>query len=194
MALLQDFLDTHGLTRDELPPDLLAIVRATDEGDDPLGPLGCSLVTSESSVSLLTHDYLTDEDRANPGIMANIDAISRVVQLCTFVIEHEDGDVAGYWRGPEERPLAESPVITFDSEGQFRRLAGERIIEAVVSEWCFDTDQLDDVGAELRVIGVDLDVDDPDEVDFAERPDVEVWPDELHRRFDAEERAARGLD
>lgn len=194
MALLQDFLDTHGLTRDELPADLLAIVRATDEGDDPLGPLACSLITSESDVPLLTHDYLTDEDRANPGIMANVDAINRVAQLCTFVIQHEDGDLAGYWRGEQERPLTESPLVTYDSEGQFRRLAGGRVVEAVVSEWCFDTDQLDDVSAELRGIGVELGIDDPDAVEVVDRPDVDEWPDAVHRRFDAEERVARGLD
>lgn len=194
MSLLQDLLDTHGLTRDELPPDLLAIVRATDEGDDPLEPLACSLITSESTVPLLSNDYLTDDDRANPGIMANVDAISRVLELCTFVVQSEDGELAGYWRGPEGRPLAESPLVTYDTEGQVRRLAGTRLVEGIVSEWCFDTDQLDDVDAELRAIGVELGVDDPDEVELAEHPEVTVWPTDLHRRFDAEERAARGLE
>src|SRR5689334_4494197 len=59
----------------------------------------------------LDTSYLTESDRDNPDIMANVRAIADVCRLVTFIAAHEDGEYYGYWRGPSMRPVADAPLV-----------------------------------------------------------------------------------
>jgi hypothetical protein len=96
-----------------IPDDLLALLLAGEAaGDDPLREaLGHSLLIPERDYPLLTGSYLNDTDRQNPDIMANVAAINEIIDLITFVAESDDGDMLGYWHGPERTPIGSAPFV-----------------------------------------------------------------------------------
>jgi hypothetical protein len=66
--------------------------------------------------------YLNDEDRADPDIMANVEAMAATNQLIAWFGRDSEGFV-GVWRGPENRPLREAPIVRLDTEGQYSIIA-----------------------------------------------------------------------
>jgi len=66
--------------------------------------------------------YLTEQDRANPDIMANIEAMLATNSRIAWFGKDEEGFV-GLWRGTEDRPLPECPVLRLDTEGQYTLIA-----------------------------------------------------------------------
>jgi hypothetical protein len=104
----------------------------TQNAADPLARLGARLIEPGMDVSLLSHAYLTEKDRANPDIMANVAAIGAVLALATFVMELDDGQLLGYWHGPEQTPIEDAALIEFDTEGQFYFVSGLTITEAML--------------------------------------------------------------
>ena len=52
--------------------------------------------------------------------------------LITIVAESEDGDMIGYWHGPERTPIGDAPIVKFDTEGTFGLMQGRRLSEAML--------------------------------------------------------------
>jgi len=63
--------------------------------------------------------YLTESDLSDPGIRANIKAHQMVFPYVAFFAAHKDGEYLGYWRGPSMRPVAKSPLVWLNNEGQY---------------------------------------------------------------------------
>src|SRR5438105_15049439 len=101
-----------------VPKDLRALLDvAKSDGTDPLREaLGFALLVPGRDYPLLTGSYLNDGDRQNPDIMANVAAINDVLSLITIVAESDDGDMIGYWHGPERTPIGNAPVVKLDTE------------------------------------------------------------------------------
>jgi hypothetical protein len=159
---------------------------------DPLEELGCKILMPGEIHSLLSHDYLNDEDRANPNIMSNVVAIDAVIARCSFVAVTDDSDVVGYWHGPQALTIERAPIVKFDTEGQFSLLHGRHLTEALVGDRVFDDDE---AFAEFRdgfaAHGIAFHAGRWD--DLAE-PDASSKPDEMHSRLYNEERVRRGLE
>ena len=85
--------------------------------------------------------YLSADDLANPDIAANVKAIAEVCDLIAFVGSDEDGNYFGYWRGPKRESITASPIVRFDSEGQFNLCAGSTFAEAILVSQTFDPKQ-----------------------------------------------------
>src|SRR6266545_3257150 len=66
--------------------------------------------------------YLTDADRDNPDIAANLAAMSETNKLIAWFGRDAEGYL-GLWRGPDGRPLDEAPVVRLDTEGQYSIVA-----------------------------------------------------------------------
>lgn len=66
--------------------------------------------------------YLTDADRQNPDIAANVEAMAETNRLIAWFGRDAEGYL-GLWRGPQNRPLTEAPVVRLDSEGQYSIVA-----------------------------------------------------------------------
>ena len=72
--------------------------------------------------------YLTDADRKNPDIAANVDAMTETNKLIAWFGRDAEGYL-GLWRGPNNRSLTEAPVVRLDTEGQYS------IVAATVPEY-----------------------------------------------------------
>src|SRR5437763_1778649 len=114
--------ETEILRGQAVPPDLRILLDVAGcAGDiDPLrDALGFAHLVPGRDYPLLTGSYLNDSDRHNPDIMANVAAINDVVLLTTMVAESDDGDMIGYWHGPERTAIGTAPIVKLDTEGMF---------------------------------------------------------------------------
>ena len=117
--------------------------------------------------------YLTEEDLQDPDISANVRAIDDTFELISFVAATEDGEYVGYWRGVDDTPVANAPVVLYSNDGQFS-LCGNRMIEApfFIS---FGDDLLDELRSRANTHGFRLDfesIDDLPESQTTMKPDA----------------------
>ncbi|MBB5958478.1 hypothetical protein FHS29_005086 [Saccharothrix tamanrassetensis] len=161
-------------------PEDLAIWRRRQAAGKP-NPWSESLrlLADDERPAALDTGYLTAEDLANPDIAANVRAIGETAALITWVAEDEDeGRAFGYWRGPDDLPLAAAPVVSLDNEGQFQLLRGANLSEALSDEYGQWTDDgYPGLVAQCRSRGVTISADDPAELP---EPTVSPTPAEHH--------------
>jgi hypothetical protein len=122
-------LSTHRLNGEPVPADLAILVAHADEF---LQQTGIALNWEPGWAPWLDTSYLNEANLANPDIVANVRAMAEVCRLIAFVAAHEDGEYYGYWRGYGQRPVAQSPLVRLDNEGQFSVLVGKTFAEAIL--------------------------------------------------------------
>ncbi|MDX8050698.1 hypothetical protein SK571_15015 [Lentzea sp. BCCO 10_0798] len=161
-------------------PEDLAVWRSRQEtgASNPWSD-GLRLLADDELPAALDTGYLTAADLANPDIVANVRAIEETAALITWVAEDEDeGRAFGYWRGPDDLPLASAPVVGLDNEGQFQLLRGTTLSEALSDEYGQWADEgYAGLVALCRAQGVTISTDDPDELP---EPAVSPAPAEHH--------------
>jgi len=98
----------------------------------------------------LDNDFFTGY-REKDGVSPEVDAAYRkMFEHIAFVGRRNDGELVGYWLGPENRTPSDSPIVELDTEGQFHLLGrnlAEYLLSCVFSENDF---------AQLRRILADL--------------------------------------
>lgn len=174
----------------DIPPDLLRLyetetrrVPNVHEYVDAYEMLGLELIVPGALPSLMTNDYLSEEDLKNPDIRANVKAVDEVFAHCTFVATDDNGNLIGYWRGPEKLPLDQAPVVRFDTEGQFTLLDGLHITEAVAADMTFEDDEkFSELRAAFEKMGVAFSSSHRDTLARHAHPPSES-PDEMHQRL-----------
>lgn len=160
-----------------IPEDLLVWRRLQTDGEpNPVVGRPASVGRGHQPTVLDT-GYLTADDLANPEIAANVRAMADTSGLITWVAEDEDESTAfGYWRGPQDTPLAEAPIVSLNSEGQFDLLPGNlseaRSIE--YGEW--SDEGYAGLAADCRAQGVSI-AEDPDQ---PPEPSASPTPREYH--------------
>ena len=176
-----------------VPPDLRALLNAAGSaGDiDPLREaLGFALLVPGRDYPLLTGSYLNEGDRQNQDIMANVAAINDVLALITIVAESEDGDMIGYWHGPERTPIGNAPIVKLDTEGTFGLMQGRNLSEAMLGNDTFgDAERFAGARAWLVSQGIAIDA-----MSWRELspPKASTLPDKLHDLLYEQKRIAAG--
>src|SRR5262249_28141309 len=66
--------------------------------------------------------YLTEAERKNPDIAANVEAMNETNKLISWFAEDGEGYV-GLWHGPSRRAPAASPIVRLATEGQYAIVA-----------------------------------------------------------------------
>jgi hypothetical protein len=162
-----------------VPEDLAVWRRRQGAGTSNPWSDGLRLLADDELPAALDTGYLTVEDLANPDIAANVRAIEETAALVTWVAEDEDeGQAFGYWRGPNDLPLASAPIVSLDNEGQFHVLRGANLSEALSDEYGqWADDGYPGLVALCRSQGVTISADDPDELP---EPTVSPTPAEHH--------------
>jgi hypothetical protein len=175
------------------PPDLRALldVAASAAGSDPLREaLGFAFLVPGRDYPLLTGSYLNDSDRQNRDIMTNVAVSNDVLALITMVAESEDGDMIGYWHGPEHTPIGNAPIVKFDTEGMFGLMQGRTLSEAMLGNDTFDdAERFADARAWLAGCGIEIDAKNWSELST---PEASTRPDKLHKALYQQKRIAAG--
>ena len=165
------------LNGEPVPDDVKALLANHDE---LLERTGVELNWKKKWAPWLDASYLSAKDRANPDIAANVRAIEEVCGLISFIGAHEDGNYFGYWRGPKQRPIAKSPLVCLDNEGQFGLLADSTFAEAILVNRTFDAEQFAELRDWLRSLGVEIQWKVPGDATY---PKEKERPDDLHQKL-----------
>jgi hypothetical protein len=164
------------LDGEPVPDDLKILLPHRDELTERTG---IRLEWAEGWAPWLDTTYLTDGDRSNPDIMANVRAIHEVCGFVAFVAADEDEQYFGYWRGPGRRQVAKSPLVVFDNEGQFHLCIASTFAEAVL-ERAYGREGFKELRAWFESVGISIGWDSPSQLTY---PHEKLPPKELHRRF-----------
>ncbi|MDF9714730.1 hypothetical protein INN71_01925 [Nocardioides sp. ChNu-153] len=150
--------------------------------DTPWSEEGVTFLADGEVPAVLDESYLTPDDLANPDIAANVAANRDTAALVTWVAQREEEAAYGYWRGPDDTPLAEAAVVLLDTEGQFGVLEGRTISEALSADHDGLRVDYEDYVAACAEAGVEIAAD----LDDLEQPEVAVTPRAFHQqRYDA---------
>lgn len=112
-------LFTSRLGGERIPADLAALLARRGELEERT-----RITLFPSGEPWSDKSYLTPTDLADPEIAANSQAIDETNALVAWVAIHGCGDFLGYWRGHTGRPVADSPIVLLNSEGQYQLFAG----------------------------------------------------------------------
>jgi len=138
----------------EMPKDLAFLTSAAAE----------AISEDLDSIQVLTGtpDLLEefDEDEPDdPGHAANRKALAEVLGMVTFVVEacEDNGTLYGYWHGPEKTPIAEAPIVSYDSEGTISLESGKTLVDVLVCNASYENQaRFDRVKAVLEANDIPL--------------------------------------
>lgn len=170
-----------------MTPDIERLRNSLDELEDQVDYLELELVDAPDWAAPSDTSDLTDEDRSNPETMDNVDAMNHTNRLIAWFGRDMEGFV-GLWRGPDNLPLENAPVVRLDTEGQYAivaRTIGDYIAISV------DEDDFDD--AREALVDAGFDVSESAAAIWASIEDLED-PNEFRGKLYNAGRVRRGLD
>lgn len=167
-----------------VPDDLATMLVAQRSGTNGHLTDHVTFLEPGESHPLLDHSYLTESDRADPAIAANVAAIDAVARHIGFVATVHNG-LVGYWLHPDEPTDRPPAVVKYDNEGQFSIMFGANLAEALVGDWACDRrKQFRRWAKRLAKLGLIVTARCEDDLDY---PEVTVHPAKLHhQRYSAE--------
>jgi hypothetical protein len=168
-----------------MTPDIDRLRRTLDALADITD--GLELVDDPSWAEPSDVSYLNDQDRANPDIMANVEAMAATNRLIAWFGRDTEGFV-GLWRGPKNTALSDAPIVRLDSEGQYSLVARSIGDYLAISA---DHDDFADVRRRLVAAGFTV-RESPDAIWEAVDPDESAANDYRHSLYN-EGRVRRGL-
>ena len=105
-----------------MTPDLVRLREKFEQLGQLVSALELELVDDPNWAEPSDTSYLNDKDRADPDIMANVEAMAATNQLISWFGRDMEGFL-GLWRGSKGLPLDQAPVVQLDSEGQYSLVA-----------------------------------------------------------------------
>ena len=172
MATLLQSVIANRLGGEPCPDDLRILL---SDGAELLHSVCLEVSGDASWQPWADQSYLSPSDLADPDIAANVRAIDDTFEHINFFARTEEDTCIGYWRGPQRLPLQNSPLVSYDTEGQFR-LCGGRFVESL-----FFVLSDDEALAQFRWSCVQLGIALPFEsIDDVATPFVDPTPDAFH--------------
>ena len=105
-----------------MTPDIVKLRDALPTLEPIIDRLELQLVDDPTWHEPSDTSYLSDADRQNPDIAANVEAMAETNRLIAWFGRDAEGYL-GLWRGPKNRSLTEAPVVRLDTEGQYSIVA-----------------------------------------------------------------------
>ncbi|GHH25049.1 hypothetical protein [Streptomyces lanatus] len=165
-----------------VPEDVRVLATAQWEGrGHPFEQLGITVLEPGALHPLTDHSYLSEEERADPDIMANCAASEQMATYLKAVAQDEDGNFYGYWLHPQQRETQPPPVIKVDTELTYSELGGRTFSEACLYDIAFDDDELFvTVAAELAQLDIRIPARSREDLDVLS---VDPAPEDMHMRL-----------
>lgn len=169
------------LDNEPIPDDLAKLLKHSDAF---LETTGIRLLSDANEEPWNDTSYLSAQELENPDIASNIRAMAETNALIAFFAVSEDDEFYGFWRGPKNRSIADSPLVWLDNEGQYASLDAPTFAAGIAEHLSWS----DDLKALLEEIGLEVS---EESADFS-WPDGLVTPgafrDALYKRYLKESR------
>jgi hypothetical protein len=162
------------LNGEPVPDDLKILLPHRDELAERTG---IRLELAEGWAPWLDTSYVSEADRRDPDILANIRAIHGVCAHTAFIAAKGDEEFFGYWRGQARRSVANSPLVYLDDEDQFHLCIASSFAEAVL-EQAYGGERFHDLRDWLQSVGISIGWDSPSQLTY---PHEKLPPKELHK-------------
>jgi hypothetical protein len=163
---------TNRLNGEPVPDDVKILLKHADELAERTE---IELHAEKNWVPWTDTSSLSAADLANPDIAANVRAVAEIHQMIAYIAADDEDQYFGYWRGPENRSVASSPLVFFDNEGQFDLCPGRTFAEAVLSR--VPDEQFEELRDWFGEIGIEVAAQTQDELLPASETES---PTELH--------------
>ena len=181
-----DIFSTQRLGGEPVPDDLKILLEHAEELKQHC-PYWLNL-KKDWTPNLFNSDG-AEANRSNPGRNAQIRAWEDAYRQFAFVAEGDRGALMGYWRGPNARNIANSPLIIVDHEGSNWFCLGTTLAEAMLGESCTDQ-QFIQMRDWLQSIGITVQAESQDDL---KEPRDEILPVTLFHKLHEQYRKAAGL-
>ncbi len=132
-----------------MTPELQRLRQTLSELSELALSLELELVDDPSWAEPSDTSYLSAQERKDPDIMANVDAMTATNGRIAWFGRDMEGFL-GLWRGSEDTPLDRAPVVRLDSEAQYDLVAATIADSLVISA---DADEFDTHRASLVAAG-----------------------------------------
>lgn len=97
--------------------------------------------------------YLDEDDLADPGIRANVQAMTETNERVRWAAGAEGEAAFGYWQAVDGDPVV---VVSLDSEGQYMVVPGRNITEALCASVAeFDDDEFAALASRARELAAE---------------------------------------
>ena len=169
---LQKAISKNRLNNEKCPNDLVFLI---EHCLDLLDEMGIELNGDENWNPWDDKSYLTEEDLKDPEIVSNVKAIDDTFKLISVVAATDESEFIGYWKGVENKPISEAPIVFYSNDGQFS-LCGSRFIESLFFN-IFDDELLGELKDRANNAGLKLNFVSIDEL---ENPKTEISPEAYH--------------
>jgi hypothetical protein len=167
-----------------VPDDLRSLWQAQLDGDEFLADHEFLLVDD------LNEEFFEGYDENSGAPEHSVRAYKRMFEHIAFVATTMDGGRLGYWLGATLRvpgqPVAESPVVELDSEGQFE-LKGANLAEYFLIQFGDSPEEFSEIRDWLVGLNIPVGVSGQEEI-WAHLEGFDD-PNELSRRYQSEESA-----
>jgi hypothetical protein len=172
--ILSEF-SRNRLDGEPVPDDLKILLHHRDELAERTG---IRLDWAEEWAPRLVTSSLSQADRQDPDIIANLRAIHEVCRFITFVAE-QNGRYFGYWRGPTHRSVASSPLVVFDNDGLFHLCIASSFAETIL-EKSYGHEGFHEFRSWLQSIGISIGWENPSQLTF---PHEKLAPKEMYKEL-----------
>jgi hypothetical protein len=120
---------------------------------------GFRWIDPEALPSLLTDDYLSESDLANPDIVSNVAATDVIMAKIAWFWEDDDSNLIGYWLGDDAELPATPIIVGYDTEGQFSCEGAVSLGDLITYKRSFaEDDRYEELASECTAAGLTVTV------------------------------------
>jgi hypothetical protein len=119
---------------------------------------GFRWIDPDALPSLLTNEYVTADDLANPDIASNVTATDVVLAKNAWFWEDDNGNLIGYWLGDDAELPANPIIVGYDTEGQFSCEGAVSLGDLIAYKQSGEDDRYEELANECTAAGLTITV------------------------------------
>ena len=123
------------LKNQETPKDLELLISNQCVLDLLEREIDFKLIDEKTLIKKLSNDHLIEKTKMDLNLKANIAATNTIFKYITFFGVGLNGMLIGYWHGEKNASILDSPLVKYDTEGEFQLLFDSNVVESLLADY-----------------------------------------------------------